>query len=130
NRRVSRVQSFILREEGFGYPDLRIDLLDVQIFCRPLGFLEIEGLVLTHRTAILDKNHVTRGPPRRDLLTLRLNVTRPCRRVGNNGADTNAEQFQQFAAAQLIYSFSHGFFSSSNLMNFNFPLMVNQKLRS
>src|SRR5204863_8520863 len=76
----------------------------------PLGWPEIPRLPLTHRTAILNKNHVARSASRRNLLTLRLHVLGPYRRVGNNGADTNAEQFQQFAAAHLFNSF-HGFFS-------------------
>src|SRR5438093_4571151 len=85
----------ILREEGFGDQEIRINLLDVQIRAGepigPLGLPEIKRLPLTHRTAILDKNHVTRRASRRNLLTLRLNVARPCRWVRDNGADTDAE---------------------------------------
>src|SRR5439155_19186991 len=82
-----------------------------------LGWPEIPRLPLTHRAAILDNNHVARGTPRRDLLTLRLHVARPSRWVGDNGADADAEYFQQFAAAHLFNSFSHVFLLTSNLKN-------------
>ena len=111
----------ILREEGFGNLEIRIDLLDVQILAGErigiLGWPEIPRLPLTHRAAILDNNHVARGTPRRDLLTLRLHVARPGRWVGDNGADADAEYFQQFAAAHLFNSFSHVFLLTSNLKN-------------
>src|SRR2546427_1844130 len=85
----------ILREEGFGDHEIRIDLLEVQILTGerigPIGWSEIPSLHMTNRTAILDKNHVARSASRRDLLTLRLHIPRPRRWIRYNGADTEAE---------------------------------------
>src|SRR5437667_12513729 len=107
NQRGSWRPLLIIWKDGLGYDKIRIVLLNVQVLCRVLGFLEVQALRRTHGATILDKKDVARILSRCHLPALCLNLTRPRGLTSETGSKTHTEKFQQFAAAQVLDSFSH-----------------------